>query len=51
MRAEAGDVAGALAAYESLLGDMVRLLGADHRGTRWTREKIKKWRGEPGRAS
>ncbi|MFJ2202884.1 hypothetical protein [Streptomyces violaceusniger] len=48
IRAEAGDVAGAMEAYEQLLADTVRVLGEDHRGTRWTQHKLAQWRGEAG---
>lgn len=43
VRVEAGDVVGATEAYEHLWADMMRVLGEDHRGTRWTRQKLGRW--------
>ncbi|MFC5645609.1 tetratricopeptide repeat protein, partial [Kitasatospora cinereorecta] len=36
-RGEAGDAAGAAAAYDQLLPDLERVLGPDHPDTRWGR--------------
>ncbi|MEV6301864.1 tetratricopeptide repeat protein [Actinoplanes sp. NPDC051861] len=45
---EAGDAAGAAAAYEQLLADSLRVLGADHPYTLSTRGNLARWRGEAG---
>ncbi|MBN6040035.1 tetratricopeptide repeat protein [Amycolatopsis sp. 195334CR] len=47
-RGEAGDPAGALAAYEELLADRLRVLGPDHPHTLTTRNNLARWRGEAG---
>ncbi|MBO4164420.1 tetratricopeptide repeat protein [Micromonospora antibiotica] len=47
-RGEAGDPAGAAAAYEELLADAVRILGPDHRNTLGTRNNLAVWRGLAG---
>ena len=39
---------GALAAYEQLLVDLVRVLGADHPDALTTRSNVAGWRGESG---
>ena len=49
-RGEAGDAAGAVAAYEDLLADRLRVQGADHPGTLITRNNLARWRGEAGDA-
>ncbi|MEU8004405.1 tetratricopeptide repeat protein [Catellatospora sp. NPDC049111] len=52
-RGEAGDAAGAVAAYEQLLDDQLRVLGPDHPNTLATRNNLAGWRGRlvtrPGR--
>ncbi|WP_156757022.1 tetratricopeptide repeat protein [Actinokineospora pegani] len=47
-RGEAGDPAGAVAAYEGLLTDRLRVVGPDHPGTLATRNNLADWRGEAG---
>jgi DNA-binding MarR family transcriptional regulator len=47
-RGEAGDRAGAAAAYEQLLTDMLRVLGPDHFDTLSTRGNLARWRGRAG---
>ncbi|MGW6033442.1 tetratricopeptide repeat protein [Gordonia terrae] len=47
-RGESGDVAGAIADFEVLLADQVRVLGADHPDTLITRGNLAAWRGESG---
>ena len=45
-RGEAGDPAGAAAAYEELLADLLRVLGPDHPNTLTTRGNLAYWTGE-----
>ncbi|ONF61740.1 hypothetical protein AVR91_0242220 [Amycolatopsis keratiniphila subsp. keratiniphila] len=45
---EAGDLAGAAAAFKTLHADKVRLLGPDHPDTLDTRHDLACWRGEAG---
>jgi len=47
-RGDAGDAAGAAAAFEELLGDYLRVLGPDHPDTLKTRHDIAYWRGTAG---
>ncbi|MFE2104064.1 tetratricopeptide repeat protein, partial [Streptomyces sp. NPDC059468] len=47
-RGEAGDAAGAAAAYEQLLADQLRVLGEDHPDTLTTRNNLAHWRGKAG---
>lgn len=47
-RGDAGDPAGAVAAFEQLLTDVVRVLGPDHPETLATRDKLAGWRGQAG---
>nr|WP_218109160.1 tetratricopeptide repeat protein [Streptomyces agglomeratus] len=47
-RGEAGDAAGAAAAFADLLADFVRVLGSDHPDTLTTRGNLTHWRGEAG---
>ena len=42
------DAAGAVTAYEELLGDCLRALGPDHAQTRTTRSDLAFWRGQTG---
>jgi hypothetical protein len=44
-RAQAGDAAGAVAAFEQLLTDRLRVLGADHPNTLMTRNELAYWWG------
>ncbi|OHV28621.1 tetratricopeptide repeat protein [Pseudofrankia saprophytica] len=44
----AGDVAGAASAYEALLADCLRVLGADDPRTLTTRGNLASWRGRAG---
>ncbi|MFC3515661.1 tetratricopeptide repeat protein, partial [Amycolatopsis halotolerans] len=48
LRGEAGDPAGAVAAFEELLADRLRVLGPDHPDTLGTRNNLARWRGESG---
>ncbi|MFF3959540.1 DUF3710 domain-containing protein [Streptomyces sp. NPDC001890] len=50
-RGEAGDAAGAVAAFEELLADRLRMLGPDHPYTLATRSNLAYWRGEAGDAA
>ncbi|WP_037675148.1 tetratricopeptide repeat protein, partial [Streptomyces afghaniensis] len=50
-RGEAGDAAGAAAAFEQLLAYQERVLGPDHPDTFTTRSNIARWRGEAGDAA
>ena len=50
-RGEAGDAAGAVAEFEALLADRVRVLGPDHPDTLTTRGNLAYWRGEAGDAA
>ncbi|OLR92588.1 tetratricopeptide repeat protein [Actinokineospora bangkokensis] len=50
-RGEAGDAAGAAAAFEGLLTGQVRVLGADHLDSLATRHSLAHWRGEAGDAA
>jgi len=50
-RGEAGDVAGAAAAFEQLLADRLRVLGPDHPDTLTTRHELAWCRGEAGDAA
>ncbi|WP_369211058.1 tetratricopeptide repeat protein, partial [Streptomyces flavofungini] len=45
-RGEAGDAAGAAAALEHLLADLMRVLGQDHPDTLAARHELAHWRGE-----
>ncbi len=47
-RGRSGDVAGAIADFEVLLADQVRVLGADHPDTLITRGNLAAWRGVSG---
>ncbi|MEV7395294.1 tetratricopeptide repeat protein [Streptomyces sp. NPDC091215] len=47
-RGEAGDPAGAVAAFAELLDDCLRVLGPEHPDTLATRHNIAFWRGEAG---
>ncbi|WP_327003213.1 tetratricopeptide repeat protein [Dactylosporangium sp. NBC_01737] len=47
-RGEAGDPAGAAAAFEQLLDDYLRVLGPDHSDTLATRQNLAYWRGRAG---
>ena len=47
-RGEAGDLAGAAAAYEELLADQLRVLGPDHPDTLAARANLAYCRGEAG---
>ena len=47
-RGEAGDAAGAAAAFEELLADFLRVLGPDHPYTLATRGNLAYWRGQAG---
>jgi hypothetical protein len=47
-RGAAGDPAGAAAAFEELLADVLRVFGPDHHGTLTTRHNLAMWRGEAG---
>ena len=49
-RGEAGDVAGAVAEYQAVLADRVRVLGADHPDTLTIRHSLAHWRGQAGDA-
>lgn len=49
MLARAGDLAGAIAAYEEVLTDQVRILGPeDHPQVPDTRDQISYWRAKAG---
>jgi len=50
MRGEAGDVAGAVAAYEEMLADCVRMLGSDHPQTIGAGGNLATWRERAGLA-
>ncbi|MGW2108321.1 tetratricopeptide repeat protein, partial [Streptomyces sp. NPDC001948] len=50
-RGNAGDAAGAVAAFEELLADRLRMLGPDHPYTLATRSNLAYWRGEAGDAA
>jgi hypothetical protein len=50
-RGEAGDAAGAAAAFADLLTDRLRVLGPDHPDTLTTRHELAYWRGEAGDAA
>ncbi|MGX8910233.1 tetratricopeptide repeat protein [Streptomyces netropsis] len=50
-RGEAGDAAGAAAAYTELLEHMLRVLGPDHPDTLVVRGSLARWRGEAGDAT
>ncbi|HSV66346.1 MAG TPA: tetratricopeptide repeat protein, partial [Mycobacteriales bacterium] len=50
-RGEAGDAAGAAAAFEVLLADDLRVLGPDHPDTLATRHDLAWWRGQAGDAA
>ncbi|MGC5278794.1 hypothetical protein [Actinomadura citrea] len=50
-RGEAGDAAGAAAALQELLADLLRVLGPHHPNTLRTRHNLATWRGEPGDAA
>jgi tetratricopeptide repeat protein len=45
---EAGDAAGAAAAFEELLTDRLRVLGPDHPDVQATRASLAHWRGKTG---
>ena len=47
---EAGDVAGAVTAFEVLLADQVRVLGPDHPDALTTRNNLAYWRRQAGDA-
>jgi hypothetical protein len=47
---EAGDAAGAVAAFEELLPDQTRVLGAEHPDTLTTRQDLDRWREAVGDA-
>ncbi len=47
-RGEAGDPAGAAAAFAELLPDIQRVLGPEHPTTLTTRNNLAAWRGEAG---
>jgi hypothetical protein len=47
-RGEAGDPAGAAAAFEQLLTDYIKVLGPDHADTLATRNDLARWQGEAG---
>ncbi|WP_240677680.1 tetratricopeptide repeat protein [Actinacidiphila soli] len=49
-RGEAGDAAGAAAAFEDLLADRIRVLGTDHPHTLATQHDLARWRGRAGSA-
>jgi hypothetical protein len=48
-RGVAGDAAGATAAFEALLADMVRVHGPDHPNTLATRNNLAGWRDKIAR--
>ena len=47
-RGEAGDAAGAAAAFEEVLADRLRVLGPDHPDTLTTRHNLAQWRERAG---
>ena len=51
LQGEAGDSAGAAAAYEELLADTLRVLGPDHPDTLSARHYLAHWRGQAGDAA
>jgi hypothetical protein len=48
LRGRAGDPADAAAAYEQLLADRLRVLGAGHNHTLGTRRALARWRAAAG---